>query len=618
MSLDSRRLDHPDLRRRFLFIFLLVIGIFLLLLLRLWYLQVISADRYRTLSERNRIRYVPITAPRGPIYDRDGKLLVDNRPAFAVSVLRQDVEDKELLLTRLAGYLGTPRDELEQRWTAGRRTPTYRPFVLAEDVSRETVERIQENSIDLPGVLIEVRPVRAYPFGELAAHLFGYLGEITEKQLDEERFADYRAGNYVGKSGLEQVLESQLHGREGERLVEVDVKGNELRTLKTLEPRPGKRVYLTLQEKLQATAEKAFGDQAGAAVVLDVNSGEVLAMVSRPSFDPGLFSGGISGKQWLDLLNNPRHPLQNKALKGQYPPGSTFKMVTALAALRAGVITPATTVDCNGSLKLGNREFRCWKERGHGPTNLKKAIRESCDVWFYTVALKVGIDRIAVIARELGLGQPLGFPPGGEKGGLIPDRAWKRRRFGTGWYDGETVISAIGQGFVTATPLQLAAMTATIANGGRLLRPHVVREIRNLDGEVVQQARPEVIDTLDVDPADLKSVRQGMEAVVNEAHGTGWTSHLDRVRVAGKTGTAQVVRINEDRDENREVAYRFRDHALFVAYAPAEDPQIAVAVVVEHGSHGGSAAGPIAKAIFQSYFDLQPEQQARPAAESGD
>jgi penicillin-binding protein 2 len=618
MSLDSRRLDHPGLRRRFLFISLLAIGIFLLLLLRLWYLQVISADRYRTLSERNRIRYVPIAAPRGPIYDRDGKLLVDNRPAFAVSVLRQDVEDKDLLLARLAGYLGAPRDELEKRWTAGRRTPPYRPFVLAEDISREMVERIQENSIDLPGVLIEVRPVRAYPYRELAAHLFGYLGEITDKQLGEERFAEYRAGDYVGKSGLEEVLESQLHGREGERLVEVDVKGKELRTLKTLEPRPGKRVYLTLQEKLQAAAEKAFGDQAGAAVVLDVNSGEVLAMVSRPSFDPGLFSGGISGKEWLALLNNPRHPLQNKALKGQYPPGSTFKMVTALAALRAGVITPATVVDCNGSLKLGNREFRCWKEEGHGPTNLKKAIRESCDVWFYTVALEVGIDRIAEMARELGLGQPLGFPPGGEKSGLIPDRAWKRRRFGTGWYDGETVISAIGQGFVTATPLQLAAMTATIANGGRLLRPHVVRQITDLDGEVVQQARPEVIDTLDVDPVALKEVRNGMEAVVNEAHGTGWASHLDEVRVAGKTGTAQVVRINEDRDENREVAYRFRDHALFVAYAPAEDPQIAVSVVVEHGSHGGSAAGPIAKAIFQSYFDLQPEQQARPAADSGD
>jgi penicillin-binding protein 2 len=619
MSLDSDWRERPGLRRRFLLVSLLAATIFLLLALRLWYLQVISVDRYRNLSERNRIRYLPIAAPRGPIYDRDGELLIDNRPSFAVSVLRQEVEDKEQLLDRLATYLKVPREDLATRWDEGRRFPPYRPFPLAEDVGRDIVERVQENSVDLPGVIVEVRPLRSYPYQELAAHLFGYLGEITDRELDEERFADYRPGDYVGKNGLEQYLETDLHGTEGERLIEVDVKGKELRILKTREPHPGHKVYLTLERKVQQAAEQAFGDQSGAAVAIDPRTGEILAIVSRPAFNPAQFARGISGKDWAALLQNPRHPLQNKALKGQYPPGSTFKLVTALAALKAGAITPATTVDCTGSLTLGNRDFRCWKKVGHGATDLKKAIRESCDVYFYQAALAVGIDPIAAMAHKLGLGQTLGFPPGGEKPGLIPDRQWKRRRYGARWYDGETVIAAIGQGYVTATPLQLAVMTATIANGGKLLRPHVVKEIDDLDGQVVRTTEPEVLGTADIPAADLRAVRSGMEAVVNEPHGTGQACRLDTIRVAGKTGTSQVVRMKEDREANRaEVAYRFRDHALFVAYAPADDPQIAVAVVVEHGSHGGSAAAPVARAILQSYFGIETAAPAAPAPFAGD
>jgi penicillin-binding protein 2 len=619
MSLDPGWREHPGLRRRFLVVSLLAIAIFLLLALRLWYLQVINVDRYRALSERNRIRYLPIAAPRGPIYDRDGDLLIDNRPAFAVSVLRQEVEDKDRLLDRLATYLGVPREILAARWEEGRRFPAYRPFPVAEDVSRDVVERIQENSVDLPGVLIQVRPLRSYPYQELAAHLFGYLGEITDQELDEERYSEYGPGDFVGKSGLEQYLESDLRGEEGERLIEVDVKGKELRILKTQEPHPGHKVYLTLKRTVQQAAEKAFGDEAGAAVAIDPRTGEILAMVSRPSFNPAEFARGISAKDWQALLKNPRHPLQNKALRGQYPPGSTFKLVTALAALKAGVITPATTVDCTGSLTVGNRDFRCWKKEGHGPTDLKKAIRESCDVYFYQAALGVGIDRIAEMAHQLGLGETLGFPPGGENAGLVPDRAWKRSRYGAPWYDGETVIAAIGQGYVTATPLQLAVMTATIANGGRLLRPHVVKEVTDLDGRDLRTTEPELISTADIPAADLRAVRRGMEAVVNEPHGTGQACRLDEVRVAGKTGTAQVVRMKKDRDANRkDVAYRLRDHALFVAYAPADDPQIAVAVVVEHGSHGGSAAAPVARAIFQSYFGIETPQPVMPAPFTGD
>ncbi len=607
MSLNAGWEDILGLKKRFLLFSLAAVVIFLLLILRLWYLQIISVDRYRQLSEKNRIRYIPIAAPRGPIYDRDGVLLVDNRPAFGISVLRQEVDDKELLLERLATYLDVERGELEKRWQSGVRFPRYRPFPLAEDVSRDVLETIQENSIDLPGVLTEVRPLRSYPYGGLAAHLFGYLGEITQHELQSEAFGrDYRSGDFVGKRGLEKLFERYLRGIEGERRLEVDVKGRELRILKTQDPQPGNKVFLTLKRDLQQAAEVALGEEAGAVVVLDVKTGEVLAMVSRPSFNPAIFARGISGKEWIELLQDSRHPLQDKTIQGQYPPGSTFKIVTALAALRAGVASASTTVDCQGSLPLGNREFHCWKKRGHGRTNLKKALKESCDVWFYKVSLDLGIDRIADMARSLGLGIPLGFSLEGEKSGLIPDRQWKKKRYGARWYNGETVISSIGQGFVLATPMQLAVMTAAVANGGTVLRPQVVNRIEDLDGNILEQMTPEVINEAKLSVTDLQMVRRGLEAVVNEPGGTAWRSRLEGVKIAGKTGTSQVVKLKDqdDKTPKKEAAYRFRDHALFVGYAPAGDPQIALAVVVEHGGSGSGAAAPVARDIFARYFSI--------------
>lgn len=622
MGLNSGWTEIPALKNRFLLLSLAAAGIFLLLALRLWYLQVIAADRYLALSEKNRIRYVPIAAPRGPVYDRNGELLVDNRPAFDVSVLPSEVEKKEPLFDRLAPYLGVETAELARRWEKGGRYSRYRPVPLAEDVGRDVMEIIQENGVSLPGVLTEVRPVRAYPYGETAAHLFGYLGEITEREIQQEAFRGYRIGEYVGKAGLEKTLEFYLHGSEGQRRVEVDVKGRELRLLQTQEPVPGGRVFLTLQRDLQLAAEKAFADHSGAAVALDVRTGEVLAMVSRPGFDPALFARGISGQQWIELLQNPRHPLQNKTIRGQYPPGSTFKVAVALAALKAGVATPATSVNCEGKVAIGNREFRCWKKEGHGATDLKKALKESCDVWFYKIGVDLGIDRLAATVRELGLGAPLGIGLDGEKGGLIPDRAWKRRRFGAGWYDGETAIAAIGQGYVLSTPLQLASMMAAVANGGSVMRPYVVKRIEDPTGQVLLEPSPEVIHSVALPEAALRAVRRGMEAVVNEPGGTAWSSRLEGVRYAGKTGTAQVVKLKDDKDRGREALYQHRDHALFIAYAPADDPQLAVAVVVEHGGHGGSVSAPIARAMFTSYFGLEPpagsEEAPAEPADSGD
>jgi len=602
------------LGRRFFYLTLAAIGIFLLLLMRLWYLQVISFERYSSLSEKNRIRYIPVTAERGPIYDRDGVLLVDNRPAFGISVLRQDVDDPAKLLDRLSELLPVEREELQRRWDRGKRQPPYRPILLAADVDRSIMDQVQEHALDLPGVLIEVRPIRSYAEGEMAAHLFGYLGEITEAELEKLEGRGYKPGDFVGKSGLEKKLEEQLQGSDGERLLEVDVRGKELRILKTREPVPGNKVYLTLQHDLQLATEQAFGDQAGAAVVLDVRNGEVLAQVSRPSYDPAQFARGITGKEWIELLQNTRKPLQNKAIRGQYPPGSTFKIVTALAALQSGKVTPRTTVDCSGSITIGNREFRCWKKAGHGKTDLRKALRESCDVWFYQAALETGIDAISQMAIDLGLGGKLDFFLDGEKTGLIPTRDWKKSVYQDRWYDGETVIAAIGQGYVLTTPLQLAVMTAAVANGGEVLRPRVLRRVESLDGEVLIEGHREVLHALKLNPEQLAEVKKGLEAVVNEPHGTGWATKLKEIRVAGKTGTAQVIRRKSTEEEEAETGkdktpYRFRDHALFVSYAPADDPQIAVAVVVEHGRHGSSAAAPIARAVYESYFHIEPAKQ---------
>ncbi|MDY0189978.1 MAG: penicillin-binding protein 2 [Desulfuromonas sp.] len=615
MGLNSPQPDDISRKKRFVLLILLAMFLFALIGLRLWTLQVIYGEKYQLLSQKNRTRYIPIAAPRGAIYDRNGLLLVDNRPSFTVSVLRQEVINRQLLLQNLAPYLGCDWQQLNQEWDKRRYFPQYRPIPLQRDIDRPVLEQLSENSVDLPGMLIEVQPMRYYPFREVAAHLFGHIGAITQDELEQNEYSNYNAGDFIGKSGLEKHLENYLRGTAGEKLVEVDVKGKQLRQLQVSPPTPGNSIYLTLQRQLQLRTEQAFGDYAGAAVVLDVNNGEILAMVSRPAFDPEMFARGITAEEWKTLVNNPSKPLQDKALSGQYPPGSTYKMVTALAALQAGVITPHTIIDCNGRTTIGNRDFRCWKKTGHGATNLRKALRESCDVWFYEVSLLVGIDRTSAMARQLGLGRSYALPLDNEKSGLVPDKAWKLQRYNLPWYMGETAIAAIGQGYVLATPLQLAVMTATIANGGTLYRPHILKKITTPTGETIKTYTQEKLHDSELNQQQLNYVKQGMEEAVNHPRGTGKSSALPNVMVAGKTGTAQVIRMKDDPEEGEEIdieeiAYRHRDHALFVAYAPAKKPQIAVAIVVEHGQHGGSAAGPIAKQIFEQYFSQDSKENS--------
>ncbi|WP_321372312.1 penicillin-binding protein 2 [uncultured Desulfuromusa sp.] len=612
MGLNLNWKELPVVQSRFLFYSAAAAAVFLLLLLRLWYLQVISYEDLQERSVRNRTRVLPLDAPRGPIYDRHGELLVDNRPSFRISVMRQDVEDSSVLFERLAPLLEVDVADLELRWQEGKRLPIYRSVLLADDVSREMMERVQEHSVDLPGILTEVRPVRDYLEKGSAAHLIGYLGEITKEELQSEEFSQYRGGDFVGKTALERTFEPYLRGEKGRRLVEVDVQGKLFRQLKVEPASPGNKIYLTIDRDLQRAADEAFSDQSGAAVALDVNTGEVLAMVSRPTFNPALFARGIAGDEWAKLAKDNRYPLQNKVIAGQYPPGSTFKMIVALAALRAGTVGIHETVDCDGAFEVGGSRYRCWKKSGHGPTDLKKALRESCDVWFYSVGLELGIDKLSAAAKEFGLGSPVGYPLPGERSGTIPSQEWKRRRYNKPWYAGETVIASIGQGFVLTTPIQLAVMMSAIANNGKVLKPQVVRQVEDWEGNLLLQTNPEIVRQVDYSPEAWKAVQDGLVAVVNEPHGTGRAAYIEDTLVAGKTGTSQVVRRKSDEeeelDEKGETPYRFRPHALFVAYAPAEKPEIAVVVVVEHGQSGGRAAGPVAKQIIQRYMELKKEK----------
>lgn len=616
MGLDSRWIELPAVQKRLLLFSLTAAALFCLLLLRLWYLQVINTEDYQQRSVRNRTRILPLEAPRGPIFDRNGRLLVGNRPAFSISVMRQDVEEREALLSRLAQLLEIDVATLEKRWQQGKGLPIYRPVLLAEDVSRKFAERVLEQNTELPGVLVSVRPVREYLEKGSVAHVTGYLGEITEAELSQAQGQgdNLQTGDVVGKVALEKTYEDFLRGTKGRKRVEVDVRGKLLRPLEIEAPQPGQRVFLTLQQELQQAADLAFGDNAGAVVAMDVRTGEVLAMLSRPTYDPSQFVQGIENEAWTQLLRDPRHPLQNKAISGLYAPASTFKMLVALAALREDPATRHRVIDCDGSFELGEARFRCWKKNGHGRTDMKKALRESCDLWFYQVGLDLGIDKIAAIAREFGLGDLTGFPLAGENSGVIPSRAWKRQRFQTPWYGGETVIASIGQGYVLVTPLQLAVMTAALANHGAVLKPQIVKRVEDWQGKVLQQTTPEILHQIEFPAAAWEAIDEGLVAAVNEPHGTGSSARMAEILVAGKTGTSQVVRRKSDEEEKNqtgiEVPYKFRPHALFVAYAPAENPQIAVAVVVEHGRHGGGTAGPIAKAVFEAYFEAQAAESA--------
>jgi penicillin-binding protein 2 len=610
------------LQRRALFAPFFVLAFFFPIVARFWYLQISKGEQYRQQAETNRVRLISLPPPRGHILDRYGREIVSNRPSFNVVMTREDSYEIGDVLKRLAPVFDEDIDKLWGRIREAEGTPRHVPVVLKEDIDWETLAFLENNKYKFSGVRIEVRPVRTFHYGDLAANLIGYIGSINREQLSKDPDGFYEGGDLVGKRGLELLREKDLRGEKGRRSAEVDARGFEQQQLKNVEPLPGHDIHLTLDAELQQAAEQymAIGDKAGAVVVLEVETGRLLAAASTPTIHLEDFIGGISQKNWDALLNNPRHPLINKVVQAAYPPGSTYKMVTALAGLAEGVIDEESVIYCPGHYRFGNRTYRCWKRGGHGPVEIRRALTESCDVFFYQVGQRVGVDKLAEYARKLGLGNLTGVDMEYEKAGLVPTRAWKRQRHNEQWHEGETLSVAIGQGFNLTTPLQVALMTAAVANGGTVYRPQLVEAVTTPDGRVVERFTPEVVSELsDREKSFLPIIHDGLLEVVHGKRGTARSVRIEGLPVAGKTGTAQVVRLAVYKGlKEEEIPYQFRDHAWFTCYAPADDPKIAVTVLVEHGLHGGSGAGPVARVVLKKYFEHRLIEQANAKAEESE
>jgi penicillin-binding protein 2 len=603
MELNTQRMEDFKGIYKYLVVF---IGLaFFLIFIRLWSLQVIKGSDLRRLSENNCIRLRENPADRGMLFDQKGRILAHNRPSYEVYLVPEDLKVNPGVVTEVGRLLNIPPEEIEERLKAQKRRAPFKPVKIKSDINWNELALLESNRVHLPGLIVDVRPRRAYDYGELASHLIGYLGEIDENELKQAREATYRMGALIGKYGVEYRWEDDLRGVDGGRQIEVDALGREIRPLGTVEPFPGNNLFLTIDLDLQKTAEEAYQDKNGALIAMDPKTGRVLAMVSKPSFEPDIFARNILQEEWKSLLENPHHPLQNKGIQGQYPAGSVFKIITAIAGLESGMITSDTTFNCTGAFHYGNRDFRCWKEGGHGAISLHRAIVESCDVYFYQVGLKVGVDLIAHYANEFGLGKVIGISLPHEKPGTVPSSSWKKKRFGVPWYSGETLSFSVGQGYLNATPLQLLMLISGVANGGKLYQPRVVEKVEDIYGKKLKEYPPVELGRADVSERTLQIIQEALRGAVNDPHGTGWTCLLKEVKVAGKTGTAQVIRLPENfkkGDMNR-MPQKYRDHAWFVAYAPFEDPKISIAVLVEHGGFGASAAAPIAKKVIAKYLN---------------
>ncbi|MFQ6110753.1 MAG: penicillin-binding protein 2, partial [Nitrospinota bacterium] len=518
--------------------------------------------------------------------------------------LRDAVKDMASTMATLERVLALDPSSAQEKLRAESR---FKPTLIAADIDRRAVAYLEEHRLELPGVRVEAVPRRRYPLGSLGSHFLGHLGEITEGYLRQSANGDYRQGDIIGVYGLERDFERYLKGTKGFKRVEVDAYGRELRLLFNKDQIPGNTLILTIDLELQKRAAELFSPYQGALIAMDPRNGQILAMVSNPSFDPNLFAGGISRENWQKLMRNPLHPLHNRALQGQYPPGSVYKIVVAAAGLEEGVITPDTTIYDPGYFYFGRRTYRDWKPGGHGIVDLKKAIRESCDVYFYRLGQKLGIDRMARYARGFGLGKKTGLSMRDEREGVVPSRKWKRAARGEPWYPGETISAAIGQGFNLVTPIQLLNVMASVANGGTLYRPHLVQRVLSPEGREVYRARPEVLGRLPVRARNLRLIQEALRAVVNERGGTAFRARLKEVVVAGKTGTAQVMRLRRRGGQDK-LPREQRDHGWFVAYAPFENPSIAVIVFVEHGGKHGAYYAPLAMKLIQAYLKLREEK----------
>lgn len=594
---SDQRLEQESFEERLNWLFVIVLFAAASLAGRLFYLQVIKGDVFAHIAEQNRIQMVLEKAPRGMIVDRNNALLVGNRPKLVVlfSPLKSSVSATAQIGLILSKILDQPRERLEQILSRAMRSQTM--IRVADNITREKFMKLEEAKPDLPGIFIVVESRRNYPQGAFASHALGYLGEVNKDELNTVFVEGYRPGDTVGKMGVERIYDNVLRGTDGGFQVEVDAAGRSVQFLRKIPSRHGHTIALTLDKDLQRLAEdslKASPSGKGSVVALDPRNGEVLVLASAPQYDPNLFLGALSKEVSRALFRSDEKPMFHRTLQGQYSPGSTFKIVTAVAALEKRAITPRTRFTCNGTFLLGKgemeRTFHCWEKKGHGSVDLLRAMAVSCDVYFYNVGLKTGVSSIAAVAEAFGLGSPTGIPLPGEKKGIVPNPTWKKMFRREAWFDGDTVNTAIGQGHVLVTPMQLANMIAIVANRGNVWQPQIVKRITAPDGKVVSEAVPEKLRTITLPPEMWDLLQRCLVEVVSS--GTGAGCAVPGLVVAGKTGTVQNP--------------HGEDHALFVAYAgrPNEEPSLALAVLVEHGLHGASAAVPIARKLIEAYFGV--------------
>lgn len=599
--------DPGRFRARFKIIFAVLLIMMSCLVVRMCHLQVIRGDELSQRSENNSVRLHKIRALRGLVMDTNGQVLVDNQPSFDVVFMPNHARNIQDVARKLKTLYEGRSLVFSTELPAPIKKRFIAPVRLEKNISREKLAVVETNAIYLPGVAVEVIPIRQYLSGEMTAHLIGYTGEVSREDLQKDASAEATVGDLTGKFGLEKYLDIYLRGKSGAKQVEVNVQGKEIKIIGRIEPVSGHNVVLTIDAFLQKIAWESLKDKAGAVVAMDTRDGSILALVSSPSFDPNLFNGGISFEDWNILSTSSSHPMENRAISGQYPPGSTYKLIVAAAALEEGLITPDTTFFCDGSFTLGNKKFRCWQKHGHGKVNLHRAIVESCDVYFYNLGKLLGVEKIAEYARGFGLGSATGIDLPREKGGLIPTKEWKLSRFRQPWHLGETISLAIGQGYNLVTPLQLVNAYAALANGGVVYRPRIIKRIENMDGRAIRIFEPEQKNRIPVSGKNIDILSYALWGVVNENGGTGAALRRKEADVCGKTGTSQVVGLpSEEAARQRMINLaRFRDHALFVCFAPYKKPEIAIAVIVEHSGHGGSVAAPIARKIIDAYFQLK-------------
>lgn len=587
-----------SIARRVSFLFYLALVIFLLLVFRLYHLQGIKGSYYRDMSENNRRRAIRIAAPRGDIYDREGRVLVRNRPAFDVALMKEDVEDLEHILELVSEITGISKLELEANFKKNNRNQPFVPRVIVPDIDRELLSRVKANSYRLPGVIVRAVPARIYPHTKLASQVLGYVREISGYQLEADNLKKYRQGDLVGQSGIEKQFEEVLGGTAGYLQVEVDARGNRRDELSLIDTKKGKDLYLTIDLDLQEQAEKSLGEFSGAVVAIDPRSGEILALASSPQFDANIFSGAMRLDEWKAISSDPRRPLRNRAIANHYPPGSTVKLFLAAAGLSAGVIKPNTKLYCPGYYKFAGRRYHCHKRNGHGQVDLAKAIRVSCNAFYYQLGQMLGIDEMSRFGHMLGYGQKTGIALDGEVSGIMPSPTWKKETQGERWYPGDTLPVSIGQGYLVVTPIQHAFALAALVNGGTLYHPQIVKKVVSTQNDKEEKQYPaKIVRKLEIDPEILKVVMGYAEGVVQHKEGTGHKAAFEQIRVGGKTGTAQVRSLRFNQDEEK-----FRDHAWFIGFAPAEDPQIVVSVIVENGGHGGTTAAPVTRDVMEVFF----------------